>query len=93
MWAAATPSSAPKRRRPACTWTPGCAAGIRHFRLEFVHESAEQVTRVTRAFEDALAGRTQHARTQRAAARIAPQGVTEGSLFVPEGYLTLPVLQ
>jgi len=26
-------------------------------------------------------------------ARMAPQGVTEGSLFVPEGYLTLPILQ
>ncbi len=25
--------------------------------------------------------------------RLAPQGVTEGSLFVPEGYQELPVLQ
>jgi hypothetical protein len=25
--------------------------------------------------------------------RIAPQGATQGSLYVPEGYLTLPVLQ
>ena len=25
--------------------------------------------------------------------RIAPQGTTEGSLFVPVDYLTLPVLQ
>ena len=31
-------------------------AGIRHFRLEFVHESAEQVREVTRAFESALSG-------------------------------------
>jgi hypothetical protein len=25
--------------------------------------------------------------------KIAPEGTTEGSLYVPEGYLTLPVLQ
>src|ERR1700684_4390653 len=33
------------------------AAGIRHFRLEFVHESAEQVKEVTRLFDLALAGK------------------------------------
>ncbi len=69
------------------------AAGIRQFRLEFAHESAEQVTRVTRAFEDALAGRIPSRELAQQLARIAPQGITEGSLFVPEGYLTLPVLQ
>ena len=69
------------------------AAGIRHFRLEFAHESGEQVTRVTRAFEDALAGRSAARELAQQLARIAPQGITEGSLFVPEGYLTLPVLQ
>ncbi len=31
------------------------AAGIRHFRLEFAHESGEQVERVTRAFAGAIA--------------------------------------
>ena len=31
-------------------------AGIRHFRLEFAHETAEEVTRVTRAFQTALVG-------------------------------------
>ena len=33
-------------------------AGIRHFRLEFVHETAAQVADVTRAFRSALAGYT-----------------------------------
>ncbi|MDR3701344.1 MAG: DUF3656 domain-containing protein [Candidatus Sulfopaludibacter sp.] len=69
------------------------AAGIRQFRLEFAHESAEQVTRVTRAFEDTLADRCPARELTQQLARIAPQGITEGSLFVPEGYLTLPVLQ
>ena len=33
-------------------------AGIHRFRLEFAHETASQVERVTRAFEDLLAGRS-----------------------------------
>jgi putative protease len=68
-------------------------AGIRHFRLEFAHESAEQVTRIARAFADALEGRRSARDLTQALRNAAPQGVTEGSLFVPEGYLTLPVLQ
>jgi putative protease len=68
-------------------------AGIRHFRLEFVHESGDQVSRVYRAFESALLGRSTFADLARKLKEIAPEGVTEGSLFVPNGYLTLPVLQ
>jgi U32 family peptidase len=68
-------------------------AGIRRFRLEFVHESAEQVTRVTRAFEETLAGRRTPAELGEQLRRLSPQGSTEGSLYVPEGYRTLPVLQ
>jgi putative protease len=69
------------------------AAGIRRFRLEFAHETAEQVTRVGRAFEEVLAGRQQAAELPRLLARVAPQGLTEGSLYVPENYLTIPILQ
>jgi putative protease len=69
------------------------AAGISRFRLEFAHESAEQVTAVTRAFEAALAGHLSTAELARELRRHTPQGVTQGSLFVPESYLTLPVLQ
>jgi len=68
-------------------------AGIRHFRLEFVHESGEQVERVTRLFEQALAGRMGGKQLSQELRRLAPGGTTEGSLFVPAGYLTLPVLQ
>jgi U32 family peptidase len=57
--------------------------GIRHFRLEFVHETAAQVRQVAVAFQDALAGRcTAQALSARLAA-VAPQGVTQGSFFVP----------
>ena len=68
-------------------------AGIRHFRLEFVHESPETVLRVTRAFADALWGRCSAADLRRRLQQLAPEGVTEGSLFVPAESFQLPVLQ
>jgi putative protease len=66
-------------------------AGVRHWRLEFVHESGDQVRRVFRAFEKAL---------QRGSARdlaselksIAPEGTTQGSLYVAPDYRLLPIL-
>jgi putative protease len=67
-------------------------AGIRHFRVEFAHESQEQVERIARAFQEALAGGSTR-QLDRELAGTAPHGVTEGSLFVPPGYLALPVLQ
>jgi putative protease len=63
-------------------------AGIRHFRLEFAHETGQQAADVTRAFRDALSGRARLQDLARVLGRIAPGGVTEGSLYVP-----LPVLQ
>jgi putative protease len=68
-------------------------AGIRHFRVEFVHESAEQVRQVTRAFESVLAGNMTPSQLSGELKRIAPEGTTEGSLFVPNGYRELVVLQ
>jgi putative protease len=68
-------------------------AGISRFRLEFAHESADQVTRVTRAFEEALAGRCSPRELAARLQKATPQGITEGSLFVPEGYRALPILQ
>lgn len=60
------------------------AAGIRHYRLEFAHESGAQVTAVTEQFEQAL----RHGRRLQ-----LPVATTEGSLFVPHDYLTFPILQ
>jgi putative protease len=69
------------------------AAGIARFRLEFAHESAAQVAAITRAFATALAGRiTAHELGQKLQ-NAAPQGSTQGSFFIPEDYLKLPILQ
>jgi putative protease len=68
-------------------------AGIRHFRIEFAHESAEEVQRVAAAFRSALQGTLAPARLAAELRKVAPQGITEGSLFVPSNYRTLPVLQ
>jgi putative protease len=68
-------------------------AGIRHFRLEFVHETQVEVRQVADAISQALAGRLPTAELTRQLQRIAPQGTTEGSLFVAGNYLELPLLQ
>jgi putative protease len=68
-------------------------AGISRFRLEFAHESADQVAGVARAFRSALDRAIDGRELRRQIGRFTPQGVTQGSLFVPENYLTLPVLQ
>ena len=68
-------------------------AGILHYRLEFVHESAEEVREIARAFAAALAGEITPQQLADKLKKIAPQGTTEGSLFVPVDYLKLPILQ
>jgi putative protease len=68
------------------------AAGIRHFRLEFVHETAAQVRQVAKAFEGALAGHMNSAQLNRELKAVAPGGTTQGSLLVRIDYLELPVL-
>lgn len=67
-------------------------AGLHHFRVEFVHETAAQVQAVTRAFTQALAGRLSPPELARRLQAATPQGLTEGSLFVPDNYLSLPLL-
>jgi U32 family peptidase len=68
-------------------------AGIRDFRLEFVHESGAQLEDIARAFECSLAGEMSAHQLAQELRRIAPQGTTQGSLFVPRDYLILPILQ
>lgn len=68
------------------------AAGIRHIRLEFVHESGDEVTAVTHAFAESLSGAGDLAELPGRLAALAPQGTTEGSLFVPHDYLTIPLM-
>ncbi|GAB4119886.1 MAG: U32 family peptidase [Roseiflexaceae bacterium] len=59
------------------------AAGIQHYRLEFVHEDGEQVGRVAQAFRSALDRQITSSELGRRLRQIAPQGTTQGSLFVP----------
>ncbi len=68
------------------------SAGIAHYRVEFVHESPDQVTAVAQAFRRALDGELPAAALARHLQTVAPGGITEGSLFVPQDYLSLPVL-
>jgi U32 family peptidase len=67
--------------------------GIQHYRLEFVHETADEVRDVVVAFSQALGGHLSAAELARRLQRIAPQGTTEGSLFIAPDYLELPLLQ
>ncbi len=66
------------------------AAGIAHFRLEFAHESAADVTAIVNVFAKALSGAQSYAQLTQELKRFAPQGTTAGSLFVPVSQL-LPV--
>lgn len=68
-------------------------AGIAHYRLEFVHESACQVQAVTAAFREYLSNRSHAGELHDELRRLAPAGVTEGSLFVAPGFDLLPILQ
>jgi len=68
-------------------------AGIRHYRLEFAHESDAEVRRVAGAWKDALAGRITSTELRARLKTATADGTTEGSLFVPEGWAHLPVLQ
>ncbi len=67
------------------------AAGIRHLRVEFVHEAGDQVAGVVDAFNEFLAGVATAEELTRRLRSVAPEGSTEGSLFVPVG--AFPVLQ
>jgi putative protease len=69
------------------------ANGIRHYRLEFVHESGQVVRQVAAAFQLYFDGRVTSSELDARLGKIVPQGTTEGSLFVPENYLKLPALQ
>ncbi len=68
------------------------AAGIVHYRLEFVHEGGAQLTAVATAFREALEGVIGERELERRLAQSAPRGVTEGSLFVPAGHTLIPLL-
>ena len=59
-------------------------AGIAHFRLEFVHETGDQLRRISENWQQALSGRITPSELHTRLRRLAPQSTTEGSLFIPE---------
>ncbi len=82
-------AEAQEASRHLSTWLD---AGIEHYRLEFVHETADELTRIAQVFAEALNGKLDHAQLRTQLQRIARQGITEGSLFVPKNYLQLSKL-
>ena len=65
------------------------AAGITNFRLEFVHQTPEQIITIANAFGSYLAGDSNAKILQTLLSTVSPQGTSEGSLYVPEGFKNL----
>ncbi len=63
--------------------------GILDYRLEFVHESADELTQIAQAFRQALDGEISVGALSEKLRQVAPQGITEGSLFVAENEFEL----
>jgi putative protease len=68
-------------------------SGIADYRLEFVHETADEVLQVSAAFQDYFAGKVSSVELDKRLQKIAPQGTSEGSLFVPLDYIKMPVME
>ncbi len=65
------------------------AAGIQHFRLEFVHQTPNQVIAIANAFRNYFEANLDGNRLDKELQRHSPQSTTQGSLFVPRNYKTL----
>jgi len=72
--------------------TPWLGAGLRDFRLEFVHETPEAVREVIRAHRAFLSGVLGAAELEAQLQALSGGGTTEGSLFVPGSFDRLPAL-
>ena len=64
-------------------------SGIAHFRIEFVHQTREQVLQIGTLFRDFLSGNVDVKELDHQLKGLVPQGTTEGSLFVPKNYKDL----
>ncbi len=65
------------------------ASGISNFRLEFVHETLEQVQQITQTFQKFLRGEINSQSLEQEINRHATTGTTDGSLFVPKDFKQL----
>jgi U32 family peptidase len=66
--------------------------GIRHYRLEFVHESAKEVQEVTKAFRAYFDRKINATDLDIWLSKISAEGTTEGSFFIPLDYLKMPAI-
>ena len=67
-------------------WTD---AGIRDFRIEFVHHSAHQVAAIVEAYQMFFDKQLSAEQLDESLKANSPQGITEGSLYVPPDYQQL----
>lgn len=65
------------------------AAGISNFRLEFVHQTSQQVETITSAFGKFFASEINANELANILAKSSPQNISEGSLYVPDGFKNL----
>ena len=66
-------------------------AGIQHIRLEFVQETPAQITQVVALFQQGIRTEMNWSDIGRALRYVIPQGTTEGSFFVPDNHLVIPL--
>lgn len=66
-------------------------AGVQHLRIEFVQETPAQIMQVVNWFTQGLRGAMSWSDVGRALRHSAPQGTTEGSFFVPDNHLVIPL--
>ena len=64
-------------------------AGFRHFRIEFVHQDAEQVVEIGNAFQGFLDKAISMQQLSDSLRSHVTQGTTDGSLFVPQDFKQL----
>ena len=64
-------------------------AGISNFRVEFVHQTPQQVAAITKAFGDFLGGDSSVQQLESALDAASPQSITQGSLYAPTGFKKL----
>ena len=69
------------------------SAGIRHFRVEFVHETGEQTAKIAESFGQFFHGAIAENELHSVVEKLADQGTTTGSLFVPKGFADLVQLK
>lgn len=65
------------------------SADIEHYRLEFVHQTPEQVANIAQAFQEFFNGNTNASELDTKLNKQSPQKTAQGSLFVPKDFKNL----